>query len=92
VCVPIPTERAGDFLRAHGSQFNLAAFAGLLNQPAVHDDTHGVWFFAEAASSRSDALRSLQAPDFTLPDLDGTLHSLSAYRGKKILLVSWASW
>ena len=32
------------------------------------------------------------APDFTLPDLDGKLHSLSDYRGKKVVLMSWASW
>ena len=26
------------------------------------------------------------APDFTLPDQEGTLHTLSSYRGKKIIL------
>jgi len=61
-------------------------------QPVVHDDTHQVWFFGEAAGTHSNALASLQAPDFTLPDLDGKLHSLSQYQGKKIFLVSWASW
>ena len=37
-------------------------------------------------------LTSLDAPDFSLPDLDGKMHSLSEHRGKKVLLVSWASW
>ena len=92
VCVPIPSGREGEFVRAGGSQFNLAALARLLNQPVVHDDTHNVWFFGDAASTRSTALLSLQAPDFTLPDLDGRMHSLSDHRGKKVLLVSWASW
>jgi len=92
MCVPIPTGREGEFVRAGGSQFNLAALARLLNQPVVHDDTHNVWFFGDAASTRSTALLSLQAPDFTLPDLDGRMHSLSDHRGKKVLLVSWASW
>jgi peroxiredoxin len=32
------------------------------------------------------------APDFTLPDLDGRMHSLSDYRGKKVFLLAWASW
>jgi hypothetical protein len=27
-----------------------------------------------------------------LPDLDGNLHRLSDYRGKKVLLSAWASW
>jgi hypothetical protein len=92
VCVPIPAGREADFVRADGTQFNLAALARQLNQPAVHDDTHAVWFFGEGASARNNALQSLQAPDFTLPDLDGKWHALSEYRGRKILLVSWASW
>jgi len=92
MCVPIPSGREGEFVRAGGSQFNLATLARLLNQPVVHDDTHNVWFFGDAASTRSTALLSLQAPDFTLPDLDGRMHSLSDHRGKKVLLVSWPSW
>jgi hypothetical protein len=92
VCVPIPIGRENDFARADGKQFNVAAFARLLQQPVVHDETHAVWFVGQSASARNGSLQSLQAPDFTLPDLDGNLHSLSDYRGKKILLVSWASW
>jgi peroxiredoxin len=37
-------------------------------------------------------MTSLEAPDFTLPDLEGALHSLSDHRGKKRLLIAWASW
>jgi peroxiredoxin len=37
-------------------------------------------------------LSALQAPDFTLPDMDGKMHSLSDFRGKKVLLITWASW
>ena len=32
------------------------------------------------------------APDFTLPDLAGTQHTLSSLRGRKVLLATWASW
>jgi len=32
------------------------------------------------------------APDFTLSDLSGTPRSLSDLRGKKVLLVTWATW
>lgn len=32
------------------------------------------------------------APDFRLPDLKGTAQTLSAYRGKVVLLNFWASW
>jgi peroxiredoxin len=34
----------------------------------------------------------MEAPDFTLPDLRGRLHSLRDQRGKKTLLIAWASW
>ena len=44
------------------------------------------------ARDRARALQSLQAPDFTLPDLDGRMHTLSEHRGRKVLLVTWASW
>ncbi len=35
---------------------------------------------------------SLDAPDFTLPDLDGRSHSLADARGRKVVLIAWASW
>ena len=31
-------------------------------------------------------------PDFLLPDLQGKLHRLSDHRGKKVLLLHFASW
>jgi hypothetical protein len=90
-CVPIPPSRKSEFIAAEG-RFNLSAFARYLEQPVVHDDTASVWLFGESADVRGQALRSLEAPDFQLPDLDGNLHALSDYRGKKVLLLSWASW
>jgi hypothetical protein len=90
-CVPLPPARADEFVDGRGA-FNLAAFARFLGQPVVHDEGGDVWVFGEAAQARRDALRSLQAPDFSLPDLDGVPHALADYRGKKVLLLSWASW
>jgi hypothetical protein len=90
-CVPIPPAHRDEWIGADG-RFNLAAFARYLGQPVVHDDTACVWLFGESAEARGRTLRSLAAPDFRLPDLDGNLHSLAAYRGKKVLLLSWASW
>lgn len=34
----------------------------------------------------------VQAPDFTLPDIDGRPVSLSKYQGKVVVLDFWASW
>ena len=33
-----------------------------------------------------------QAPDFALPDRNGKIVRLSDFRGKKVVLVTWASW
>ena len=33
-----------------------------------------------------------EAPDFTLPDVDGNLVSLSSFRGKYVLVDFWAAW
>jgi hypothetical protein len=58
----------------------------------VHGTRGQAWVLGQGARDRAAALRSLQAPDFTLPDPSGRPHSLSEHRGKKVLLVTWASW
>jgi peroxiredoxin len=60
--------------------------------PVVSDRCDDVWVFGTAAESHAVALSGLVAPDFTLPDLAGVPHTLSALRGKKIFLTTWASW
>ena len=50
----------------------------------------GAWVLGRPAADRLEALRSLEAPDFSLPYRTGRRHSLSEHRGKKWLLVSWA--
>ncbi len=71
---------------------NLSAFAGHLGQPLIRDEAHSAWAFGTSVNARRDALFSLNAPDFTLPDIDGKPHSLSDYRGKKVFLYSWGSY
>src|SRR5436309_1398622 len=91
LCVLIPPTRRAEFVRADGA-INLAAVARHRGQAVVHDERRDVWVFGSAPERRGTAMRSVTAPDFTLPDLDGRLHTLSAFRGRKVLLNSWASW
>ena len=86
VCVP-----AGDAVGADG-RVDLVAFAGRLGRPIVLDLAEQAVSLGAAAADRGATLASLTAPDFTLPDLTGKLHSLAQYRGKKILLATYASW
>ena len=71
---------------------DLAGFAALFARPLALDIDASVAYLGTAAEERAARLASLQAPDFTLPDLGGHMHTLSGYRGKKVLLVAYASW
>lgn len=92
ICVPLPIHDRDFYISETNHSFNLTAFSRLLGLPVIYDEKHHVWLFGESGSVRRNRLQSLKAPDFTLPDLEGNLHSLSSFIGKKILLVSWASW
>jgi hypothetical protein len=86
-CIPL-----GDEATDADGRVNVVALAEKLKQPVVHDARRGAWVFGVSSAQRSQDLQSLQAPDFTLPDLDGNLHSLSDYRGKKVFLHSYGSY
>lgn len=63
-----------------------------MNRPVLSSKSGAAWVFGRSAQERTAALKTLQAPDFTLPDLEGKPHSLSDYRGQKVFLGAWASW
>lgn len=94
LCFPIPKGRKADFVAKKPSSewFNLSEFARLVKQPAARDEKNGVWYFGKREDERGTYLASLEAPNFTLPDMTGHTHSLSDFRGKKVLLITWASW
>ena len=87
MCVPVDQEA---LVREDG--LDLRILADALQRPLVTDERHAVAALGASHHDRGAALASLEAPDFTLPDLDGNLHSLSDHQGKKVLLVAYASW
>lgn len=90
VCVPVPRGPAR-FVDDAGN-IDAAAFWRYIGNLVVSDETGGIWAFGAGAGERAQALETLEAPDFALPDFDGTTHRLSDYRGRKVFLATWASW
>jgi hypothetical protein len=90
ICVPVPAGREDEFVR--NGELNVSKFWSHMGKIACASKQGDVWFLGEGAQERNDALLSLAAPDFTLPDFSGKLHSLSDFRRKRVLLITWASW
>ena len=88
MCVPVADAGALE----QGGAIDLAALAAALDRPLAVDAGERAAYLGLSAQERAQELASLQAPDFTLPDLDGRPHSLAEQRGKKVLLVAWGSW
>lgn len=90
ICVPVPSAETDKFVR--DGAINLPTFWRHMKKPFAKNDNGNVWVFGEASGVRAAALETLEAPNFSLPDLTGNSHSLVDYRGKKVLLATWASW
>ena len=94
LCVPVLQDRDSEMFVTRGGEgwFNVTELARKLEQAYVADHDHRVWSFGEIPVTRTQFLRSAMAPDFELPNREGTLVRLSDFRGKKVLIVTWASW
>lgn len=82
---------AGSFVRERPPTVLL----GALKQTHWGSELAQSWIRATAARRRAGvhALRRGEpAPDLTLPDLEGHLQHLSAWRGQRVLLNFWATW
>ena len=90
VCLPLPPDKTAHHV--DGDRVNVSAFWHRMGNALLHDTAREVWVLGAGSAERRKSLQSLEAPDFTLPDLSGTPRSLSEQRGKKVLLVTWASW
>ena len=80
-CVPLPDPGA--------DRLDVSAVAGRIGMPLVADADHRLWALGPAAPE-GRALLSAQAPELTLPDVEGRPFELSSLRGQKVVLVAWA--
>jgi hypothetical protein len=86
VCIPIPKTML------QGEWFNLTAFAHKVGEAYIADSTSRAWSFGEIPVVTGSYAASRLAPDFAVPDRRGKVVHLSDFRGKKALVVTWASW
>jgi hypothetical protein len=87
VCVPLPD----DVRSEDGARLRLDKLADRIGAPLVHDEQRGLYAIGPSTAT-GRALTTAEAPELELPDLDGNPFRLSSLRGKKVLLVAWASW
>ncbi len=94
ICVPVPDARLPALIRkeSSGTLFSLTEFARLIQQPVAHDEKNAAWYFGPAGWEWKTRLTSSEAPDFSLPDFEGRMHTLSELRGPKLFVLFWASW
>ena len=88
MCIPLESESAV----VRDGAIDLAGLAQAMDRVLAIDLDERAAFLGGSARERGQALASQHAPDFALPDLAGRTHTLGEHRGKKILLVAWASW
>jgi peroxiredoxin len=90
LCYPLPPGREAEFVR--DGHVNVAAFWRHRGGAVIATENGDTWALGDAMDERRARMDALEAPDFTLPDSSGEMHSLSDYRGQKVLLTTWASW
>jgi hypothetical protein len=77
-------------LAASGGRLDLADVARVLHMPLVPDAAAGLWSLGPPANEH--AIRNAQMPELVLPDVHGAAFDIRSLRGKKVLLLAWASW
>ena len=94
ICVPVKQDTDSELFVTRSSQrwFNVSELARRLNQAYIFDHEAAVWSFGEIPATRSRVVNAGMAPDFELPDRSGKPIKLSAYKDKKVILLTWASW
>jgi len=94
ICVPVKQDADSDLFVTRSDQewFNVSELSRKLQQEYVHDPESSVWSFGPLPVSRNRLVKEHLAPDFTLKDRQGNPITLSAFKNKQVLLITWASW
>ena len=85
VCIPLGP--AGP--QPDQQEIDALALAEAIGLPVAEAASGNLWALGPEAIGQR-ALLSADAPDFTLPDLDGNPFKLSSLKGQKIVVYAWA--
>jgi hypothetical protein len=86
VCVPLPT-----LARDADGRLDASVVAERLGMPIAHDEAHGLWALGPRSGDRK-VLDRVDMPELVLPDFDGGAFDVASLRGRKVVLIAWASW
>jgi hypothetical protein len=84
-CVPL-----GDLRPDEIGRYDMAALAERFSMPLVIDGAHGLGALGPESGGR--VLADARMPALALPDFAGDVLDLASLRGRKVLLLAWASW
>lgn len=91
ICIPLVEE--GFIQMESGSKWlNVSKLCKRLEQACISTADQTVWSLGVIPAARKAMLSSAKAPDFEITDIHGTSIRLSDFKGKKVLLVTWATW
>jgi hypothetical protein len=85
VCVPLP-----ESVRRPDGLIDVVSFAERMAMPMARDEAHGLWAFGPASGGR--VLESATFPALALQDFDGHTYDFAGAKGRKVVMIAWASW
>jgi hypothetical protein len=72
-------------------RFDVRLVTERLGMPIAHDEQHGVWALGPESGNRR-VLDNARMPELVLADFEGDAFDVATLRGRKVVLMAWASW
>jgi len=86
VCVPLPALDPN-----RDGRIDVTVVAERLGMPVAHDEAHGLWALGPRSGERR-VLDDARMPELVLQDFDGGAFDVADLRGRRVVLIAWASW